>query len=60
MWGEGEEWGGKYSREGGRLKKKMCKDGVKQKNSCKVNYLVGLANCTRLNGTLAATSELQF
>ena len=39
------------------------KDEVKGKKSCRVNYIVitlHCTNCTRLYGTLVATSVLQF
>ena len=52
---EGECEEKKYSCKGEFLKK-ICKEEVKKKNSCRMNYIVGLTNCTHLNGTLAQPS----
>ena len=41
-------------------KKKVQQRRSEEKKSRRVNYIAGLLNCTRLNGTLAATSVLQF
>ena len=41
-------------------KKKGQQRRSEEKESRRVNYIAGLLNCTRLNGTLAATSVLQF
>ena len=54
--GGGREYGAKNIFMQGRMtEKKLCQDEVKEKNST-----VRLTNCIRLNGTLAATSVLQF
>ena len=50
----------KYSCKGVWLKQNCAKTKPRKKDSCRVNYIVGLANLTRLNGTLAATSVLKF
>ena len=42
------------------LKKKLCKDEAKENKFLQSELHFGLTNCTRLNGTLAATSVLQF
>ena len=52
-------WGEKVFMQG-RMTKKSCAKKRRKKDSCRVNYIVGLANLTRLNGTLAATSVLKF
>ena len=43
-----------------RTEKKVQQRRSEEKKSRRVNYIAGLLNCTRLNGTLAATLVLQF
>jgi hypothetical protein len=46
--------------QGKGTEKKSCKGGVEKKHSCRVNGTVGLTNCIRLKGTLAATLYYSF
>ena len=58
-WGWGKTKQKTHAREGD-WKKIRAKKKWRKNNFCRVNCTVGFTNCTRLKGTLAATSYCSF